>query len=385
VTGANVDAVWLLAGFEEESLTGLSPATAHKHARTVLRFSAWLDRRDLLEVSSGLIVEWLDELHLAAGPRADRVGSLHRFYNWALNRGLVARDPAAPLMRIRRPVTAGELPELSYRWMVAQQRKALSAKTVEKRLCLLRLFSDHVAPRSILDATRTDVEEWLDMRRAGGRPLGPKARYAYISSLHMFYSWARREGLVEADVTEEVDRPRLPVGVPRPILTADLARALHRAGPAVRAILCLAAFAGLRAQEIAGVRREDLLEHLDEPMLVVSAPKGGRQRTVPLHPAAWEALVSYGMPRSGHIFARPDGKAWPAWKVSDTANSHLGSLGIPSSLHKLRHWYATEVYAASLDLRLTQELLGHASPTTTAIYTQWSKRRATEIVATLKT
>ena len=288
------------------------------------------------------------------------------------------RDPAAPLTRIRRPVNAGDFPEIARGFWVAQERKALAASTIAARALQLRLFFDWLAPRSITDATTTDIELWLDSRR-----LGPKARYRAISNLHTFYTWARREGLVAGDPTERIDRPRLPVGVPRPITTADLARAIATAGPVTRAILCVAAFEGLRAKEIAGLRREDIADQLEAPMLIVAAPKGRRERTVPLHPVAWEAITAAGPPRSGYLFGYGPAKPWPAWKVSHNVNSHLAALQIPSTLHKLRHWYATRIYAASLDLRLTQELLGHSSPTTTAIYTAYSKAKATEIVATL--
>ena len=66
------------------------------------------------------------------------------------------------------------------------------------------------------------------------------------------------------------------------------------------------------------------------------------------------------------------------------SRSTLVACGIQASAHQLRHWFATEVYEKSgNDLRLTQELLGHASPATTAIYTKWSQAKAMEVVAQL--
>jgi site-specific recombinase XerD len=367
----------LIVGFED-TMAGLSPLTARGRIGAVLRFARWLEPARLVDATTGDISRWLDSLDLAASTRSDRVAALHRFYNWLVNEGTVDRDPAAPLTRQRRPVDAGDFPAIARGFWIAQERKALAPSTITARALQLRLFFDWLAPRSIVDATTADIELWLD-----GRRLGPKARYRAISNLHMFYTWARREGLVGVDPTERIDRPRLPVGVPRPISDEHLARAIAEAGPVTRAILCVAAFEGLRAKEIAGLRREDILDQLDEPMLIVAAPKGRRERTVPLHPVAWEAIAAAGPPRSGYLFAYRNRKPWPAWKVSQTANGHLGRLQIPSTLHKLRHWYATRVYAASLDLRLTQELLGHSSPTTTAVYTAYSKAKATEVVGTL--
>ncbi len=367
----------LMVRFEDETMTGLSPLTVSTRQGALLRFAKWLAPRGLLDATTGDIVGWLDELGMAASTRSDRVAALHRFYNWCLNDGQVDRDPAAPLIHVRRPIGAGEFPAIARGWWIAQERKALKPSTIQHRALQLRLFFDWLAPKSIADASRRDVELWLD-----SRPLGPKARYRAISDLHNFYTWAAREQLVGEDPTTDIDRPRLPQAVPRPMSDTNLARALDRADPPVRAVLTLAAFAGLRAQEIAGLQREDVLEHLEAPMLVVTAPKGHRERTVPLHPAVWAALAAV-LPRTGPVFHWPNGRQWQPWKVSHEANTHLNGLQIPSTLHSCRHSFATKVYGASLDLRLTQELLGHSSPTTTAIYTQYNKAKATEIVGML--
>jgi integrase len=82
----------------------------------------------------------------------------------------------------------------------------------------------------------------------------------------------------------------------------DLIEALDKAPADVAAMLSLAAFDGLRAKEIAGLQREDILDHLKPPMLVGSAPKGHHQRMVPLNPLAWAALQAHGLPRSGPVF-----------------------------------------------------------------------------------
>ncbi len=368
----------LLVRFEDETMTGLSPLTRHTRQGTALRFAKWLEPRSLLDATTGDIAAWLDELGVSAKTRGDRVGQLHQFYNWALNENLVGRDPAAPLARQRRPINAGDFPDIARGWWIAQERKALAPTTIKSRACCLRLFFDWLAPKALVDATEPDVEAWLDSRK-----MAPKARYRAISDLHMFYRWAKTQGIVGEDPTENIDRPRLRQMVPRPIPGPDLEKAVERADPTVRAMLHLAALNGLRAKEIAGLRRCDLLEHLDPPMLIVSAPKGRRERSLPLHPTVWESLRQAGMPRSGYLFAYPNGRQWPAWKVSGEVNTHLASLGIPATLHQCRHYFGTEVYAASLDLRLTQELLGHSSPTTTAGYVQFSRSRATEIVGAL--
>jgi len=70
-------------------------------------------------------------------------------------------------------------------------------------------------------------------------------------------------------------------------------------------------------------------------------------------------------------------------RISQLASAHLSSLGIHATLHQLRHRFLTEVYRETKDLRLTQELAGHSSPTTTAGYAAWSPEAAALAVAAL--
>ena len=147
----------------------------------------------------------------------------------------------------------------------------------------------------------------------------------------------------------------------------------------------LGAFAGLRCCEIAGVRREAVMDGATTPVLVVEHGKGDKQRIVPLHPAVFDALTVYGMPDNGPIFQLRPGRATNAATVSRYLSSHFHALGMPWTAHSLRHWFGCEVYAASLDLRTTQELLGHANPNTTAGYTAWSPTRSIDVVLGLET
>ncbi len=102
-------------------------------------------------------------------------------------------------------------------------------------------------------------------------------------------------------------RPKLPRHLPRPIGTDDLNRALLAADPRMRAWLTLAAYAGLRCVEIAGLRAEDV--HLDRepPVLHLVKTKGAKERIVPLGPLVSAALRGYGLPLSGPVFTRDRG------------------------------------------------------------------------------
>lgn len=91
------------------------------------------------------------------------------------------------------------------------------------------------------------------------------------------------------------------------------------------------------------------------------------------------------MPKRGPVIRRLDGNhgAVSPSLVSTVANKHLHDLGIPDTLHSLRHRAATELYRHTKDIRLVGDILGHASPATTAIYAAWSREDAPAAMAHL--
>lgn len=259
------------------------------------------------------------------------------------------------------------------------RRRNLSPRSIALYRSIL-LRADFFA--GLVDATADDLACWLDML-----PLAPRARYTYISALHGFYRWAVREDLIDGDPTEKLERPKLPRTVPRPIANVDLELALSLAEGRMRAWLTLAAYQGLRCQEIAGLRVDDLLFGHTPPLLVVSAAKGRRERILPLHPDTMLAVQQFRPPRAGFVFCREDrpGSTHPVTPhtVSDRIGMFLRSIGVNATAHQLRHWFGTSVYAESLDLRLTQELLGHADPSTTAGYVKYAQHHAAEVIGRL--
>lgn len=232
----------------------------------------------------------------------------------------------------------------------------------------------------LVDATVLDLRGWLD-----GRKLSPRTGYAYISHWSSFFRWAVLEGHTTVDPTLRIVRPKLRIGLPRPIATDDLATLIEQAPThEVRAMLYLAGHAGLRCMEIANLDGPEVMFHRDPPVVLVLHGKGDRSRIVPMGPALVESLHTHGIPRSGALFRRHRGDRYPAWAISHLIRAHMRDCGVDASAHQLRHAFATAVYRKSGgDLRMTQELLGHSSPATTAIYTAWSQDRAAGVVADL--
>lgn len=238
-------------------------------------------------------------------------------------------------------------------------------------------------PVPLLEATEDDLAVW----RESLNHLSGHAIATYCGHAQQFYRWAAAEGLIAASPAEHLAMPSRPRRLPRPIGEGDLMAALAGAPPRVRPWLVLAGWCGLRAREIAYLRREDICDRNCPPVLMVTerAAKGGRERIVPLSVFVLAELGAARLPSHGWAFRRADGQSGPnqPWVVSRLSNEALREAGSAATLHQLRHRFATQAYRAGHDLRTVQELLGHASPATSAGYAAWDRAEAAATVESL--
>lgn len=244
-------------------------------------------------------------------------------------------------------------------WVIAMSAKGLASRTVTERARIVRQASQAVStsPDKLMSA---DIERFLARASSQG------TRYTYYTALRAWSRWLIRTGKRDVDPTETVERPRMPVGRPRPITRAQLDRLL--AMPLRRDTqtkVLLAAFQGLRVHEVAKIRGEDI--DPDTGTLTVTG-KGGRTDTLPLHPRiAAEARVR---PREGYWFPSPTRTGSPVTgrSVSDAISAALHRADVRASAHQLRHCFATELLRTGADSRVVQVLMRHASLATTARY-----------------
>lgn len=271
------------------------------------------------------------------------------------------------------PITWGHAIEM---YQQDQRRRGLAAESVKTRTRILnQLARLHPDPWHV---SAEDLDDWLD-----DPAKSMDTRRCYLSGVAGFYRWAIKARLASVNPVDRVERPKRKRRLPRPIHVDHMGKALRQADPMMRCWLLLSARAGLRCMEIAGLDRGDILDHLDEPMLWVRHGKGDKERTVPLHPEIIRALNAYGMPHQGPVFPDDCGGRRTPSSVSKRINKHLRRLGLHETAHQFRHRFGTDVYHVSRDIRLTQELLGHSSPETTAGYAAWSPKEATGIVRRL--
>lgn len=258
-----------------------------------------------------------------------------------------------------------------------------SPATLTSYGCTLTRLHERI-PGGLLAATPKDLEDWiLSLSHCADDTIA-----AYLTTIAGFYQWmAAKDGLPDRDPSARLRSPGRRRHLPRPIPEDDLAEAIAGAPRRIRPWLVLAAYAGLRAQEIARLRREDLVDTTRPRTMLVSriAAKGRVERLVPVSEYVWSELVLAGIPERGWMFLRRDGRPGPNQpaQISHLCNTYLHSHGIAHTLHSCRHYFGTEIYRVHRDLRETQELLGHASPTTTALYAAISPAEAVEAVETI--
>lgn len=237
------------------------------------------------------------------------------------------------------------------RWLAAGGR---SPGTIRLRMHYLGVLAGRYRARLPETLTTDDLTDVLCTPT-----WSPEARKSARASFRSYFGWMHDTGRREDDPTVALQSIPVPRGKPRPVPPSVFEQAmLDATDPRVRRALTLARFAGMRRGEIAQVRGEDV-----EPdgWLRVHG-KGGHVRRVPVHPQVASILRGAG---PGWLFPGPDGHLTP---------DYLGKLTnqlLPKgwTLHTLRHRAGTDWLAVCHDLRVVQELLGHADPRTTAIYT----------------
>lgn len=216
----------------------------------------------------------------------------------------------------------------------------------------------------------------------GSQSWKAETRRSYRASLRVFYSWAQATGRRQDNPAALLPRIQLPRRQPRPTPESAYRRAVMIADDDVALMVHLAAQCGLRRGEIARVRREQVTEDVTGGMSLYVIGKGAHERLVPLPAGLAEEILSRP---AGWLFPSPS----PRSKLGHLTPAHVGkvvSAVLPDewTCHTLRHRCATVAYWSTRDLRAVQELLGHAKPETTALYTQLpvdAVRRAMEAAA----
>jgi len=274
--------------------------------------------------------------------------------------------------------------------------RRLSAKTLEAYGRDLSQFLSFLAghtggPVSLATLRQlraADIRAFMAVRRS--ESLGSRSLARVLSALKSFFGFLEREGVVTSEALNTVRTPKLAKSLPKALTaiearqTVEMTRALEdRPWVAARdmAVLCLCYGAGLRISEALAVTPADL-----EAEVLRVTGKGGKVRMVPLIAPVREAIESYrklcpfGLARTEPLFRGTRGGVLSPRLIQMRVAQLRGALGLPPSAtpHALRHSFATHLLGRGGDLRAIQELLGHASLSTTQVYTAVDSERLFE-------
>jgi integrase/recombinase XerC len=235
-----------------------------------------------------------------------------------------------------------------------------------------------------------DFRAYLAHRAAGDSARSSMARA--MSVLRGFFRLLDRRGLVHNPALATVRTPKLPHSVPKPVTAAEASEVLDTAVEAAQpwvgardlAILTLLYGCGLRLAEALGLARREA------PVIAGTLSitgKGNKQRLVPILPVVAAAVASYlaacphPLAADGPLFVGVRGGPLNPRLVQRRMSELRGLLGLPETAtpHALRHSFATHLMAGGGDLRTIQELLGHASLSTTQRYTAVDTARLLEV------
>jgi integrase/recombinase XerC len=232
--------------------------------------------------------------------------------------------------------------------------------------------------------TAGEVRAWLAYLRQGDKPLSPRSLSQALSAIRTFHRFLDRRLDTPNAAIALVRGPRVRPGAPRPV-SEDQARGMI-AEPSLdpdredweasrdEAVMTLLYGCGLRISEALSLKRSDA--PLPDTLRILG--KGSKTRMTPVLPAVRQAVdvylarVPFALAPDEPLFRAKRGGALSPRHVQATVQKLRGRLGLPDSAtpHALRHSFATHLLGAGADLRSIQELLGHASLSTTQRYTE---------------
>ena len=282
------------------------------------------------------------------------------------------------------------------RWLdYLRYERRVSAKTIEAYARDLGQFGNFLKQhlgqpadlRALEQLITGDFRGFLAARRRGGAESRTLARQ--LSAIRSFYRYLERNGVLENPALSALQSPKLAHLVPKPLNAKAAVKAVT--GQAVRAhgdvaawiearnvaVLTLLYGCGLRISEALEMNRAHAPLDARQGALRIKG-KGGKERLVPVLPAAREAVQRYldlcpfALPMDGPLFVGARGGRLNARIIQLLMQRLRGALGLPETAtpHALRHSFASHLLAGGADLRSIQELLGHASLSTTQVYTE---------------
>jgi integrase/recombinase XerD len=286
-----------------------------------------------------------------------------------------------------------------------RHERGQSEQTQKTYAVMLAKFIDWAAKNEITDwksVQFTHLMDFIEHERTRAlatapddpaRRLSSESVYLEIAALRALYRFAETEKLLPQNIAENLSLPRRWQRLPKSLSTSEINRLLQPEIPDTPATLCdqaileLAYASGLRLAELRGIRLEQL--HLEAGFVNVIG-KGNKERVVPLGSKAVQAIQTYlqaARPRlvtpktPANLFLTRRGQPFAPVTLWLRIKRRALHAGIKRNItpHMLRHSFATHLLENGADLRVIQELLGHANMSTTEVYTHVARNRLREV------
>lgn len=256
-------------------------------------------------------------------------------------------------------------------WTDTLRAAGLSAQTIKSRRYKMVHLATLLMPSGPEDVTTEQIVQAFARQQ-----WKPETRKAYRNTISSFFRWLHKSGRRSDDPSLDVPRVKKPHAHPRPCPDRYIAAAMKMATTSERLMIRLGAECGLRRGEIARVHSDDVVADSAGRSLIVRG-KGDKQRIVPLP----DDLAGIIMDARGYLFPGRFGGHIEESYIGD----HISRL-LPDgyAAHTLRHRFATTAYAATHDLFVVAELLGHESVETTEHYVAMPDGRLREAMAAVR-
>lgn len=287
-------------------------------------------------------------------------------------------------------LTDGQLYSFVEKWLESlEHERRLSENTIVSYTLDLKFFfiflSTHsggiVSLKTIQNLTSTDLRAFFSHRLQNQIQKRSNARA--LSCIKAFFKYLNRRGLLETNVAASFSAPRLPKLLPRPLTSEQAVELVSLRSETWQELRDIALFtllygAGLRISEALNLNVEDLPTHDNESPALRILGKGGKERILPILPLILQKIEDYfktapfAFSPNSPVFLGTRGDRLNPATAQKALRDIRNYMGYPASLtpHALRHSFASHLLASGGDLRKIQELLGHASLSTTQIYTQ---------------
>lgn len=337
---------------------GYSPSTVARVAKDVGQFSRSVDVSPW-DVDQATVEAWTEGGNRTDGRRYVLRTSLRTFYRWAYRTGRVSSDPTEATSRLQRPRSTPTewVPAVGayHRYLRAGQA---SPNTIRLRVKQLARIAAELPVRDPWAVETEDLVDWMACHN-----WARETSRQWRTTLRSFYGWGMLVGHIDRNPALAIPRVSTRPPLPRPASEDAYEAALALCDRRTALMVRLAAEMGLRRAEVATVHSRHLHQAPDGWWLDVRG-KGARVRTLPV---------------PGHIASElrqlPQGWTFPGRIDGHLSPERVGimvgrTLPHGVTMHALRHRFATKAYAVDRDVFTVQQLLGHASPTTTQAYVQ---------------